>query len=99
MRRSVVIQHFPRQAARFASHAFVHLLAILQSEQGLPVAKSNQNDARDAEAICEAASRPNMRFVPVKFGGHVSRPAGASGARARVEKSYPTGQPTAGFPV
>ena len=31
-----------------------------------PFVKSNKNDARDAEAICEAASRPNMRFVPVK---------------------------------
>jgi transposase len=25
-----------------------------------------KNDARDAEAICEAASRPQMRFLPVK---------------------------------
>jgi transposase len=24
------------------------------------------NDARDAEAICEAVTRPSMRFVPVK---------------------------------
>ncbi|MCY4560676.1 MAG: IS110 family transposase [Chloroflexi bacterium] len=28
--------------------------------------KSNKNDFRDAEAICEAVSRPSMRFVPVK---------------------------------
>jgi transposase len=28
--------------------------------------KSPKNDARDAEAICEAMSRPTMRFVPVK---------------------------------
>jgi transposase len=28
--------------------------------------KGNKNDANDAEAICEAVSRPNMRFVPVK---------------------------------
>ena len=28
--------------------------------------KSNKNDAADAEAICEAAQRPNMRFVAVK---------------------------------
>jgi transposase len=28
--------------------------------------KSNKNDANDAEAICEAMSRPNMRFVTVK---------------------------------
>lgn len=28
--------------------------------------KSGKNDANDAAAICEAASRPHMRFVPVK---------------------------------
>jgi transposase len=27
--------------------------------------KTNNNDACDAEAICEAVSRPNMRFVPM----------------------------------
>lgn len=31
-----------------------------------PYVKGNKNDANDAEAICEAAGRPNMRFVPVK---------------------------------
>jgi transposase len=31
-----------------------------------PYVKSNKNDANDAEAICEAMSRRNMRFVPVK---------------------------------
>jgi transposase len=28
--------------------------------------KRNRNDAADAEAICEAVTRPNMRFVPIK---------------------------------
>jgi transposase len=28
--------------------------------------KRNKNDAADAEAICEAVTRPTMRFVPVK---------------------------------
>jgi len=28
--------------------------------------KRNKNDARDAEACCEAVGRPTMRFVPVK---------------------------------
>src|SRR5579875_904980 len=28
--------------------------------------RRQKNDAADAEAICEAVSRPNMRFVPVK---------------------------------
>ena len=31
-----------------------------------PYVKSNKNDRVDAEAICEAAGRPSMRFVPVK---------------------------------
>jgi transposase len=31
-----------------------------------PYVKSNKNDANDAEAICEAMSRPNMRFVQPK---------------------------------
>jgi transposase len=31
-----------------------------------PYVKSNKNDANDAEAICEAMSRPNMRYVSVK---------------------------------
>src|SRR5450759_1168526 len=28
--------------------------------------KTNKNDKADAEAICEAVSRPNMRYVSVK---------------------------------
>ena len=31
-----------------------------------PFVKSNKNDAIDAEAICEAIQRPNMRFVAIK---------------------------------
>jgi transposase len=31
-----------------------------------PYVKSNKNDANDAEAICEAMNRPQMRFVTVK---------------------------------
>ena len=31
-----------------------------------PFVKRNKNDAVDAEAICEAAQRPNMRFVAIK---------------------------------
>ena len=31
-----------------------------------PYVKRGKNDAADAEALCEAASRPTMRFVPVK---------------------------------
>jgi transposase len=31
-----------------------------------PYVKTNKNDRNDAEAICEAVTRPNMRFVPIK---------------------------------
>ena len=31
-----------------------------------PYVKGNKHDAADAEAICEAVSRPSMRFVPIK---------------------------------
>ena len=31
-----------------------------------PYVKRNKNDAADAEAICEAVTRPNMRFVLIK---------------------------------
>ena len=31
-----------------------------------PYVKSGKNDANDAEAICEAVARPNMRFVAIK---------------------------------
>jgi transposase len=31
-----------------------------------PYVKTNKNDMADAEAICEAVGRPNMRFVAIK---------------------------------
>jgi len=31
-----------------------------------PYVKRQKNDATDAEAICEAVTRPNMRFAPTK---------------------------------
>ena len=31
-----------------------------------PFVKTNKNDAADAEAICEAVTRPTMRFAPAK---------------------------------
>ena len=31
-----------------------------------PYVKSNKNDSADAEAICEAVTRPNMRFASIK---------------------------------
>ena len=43
-----------------------HTVRMISPQFVKPYVKSNKNDAVDAEAICEAVQRPNMRFVPVK---------------------------------
>lgn len=43
-----------------------HEVRLMSPEYVSPYVKAHKNDDRDAEAIAEAASRPTMRFVPVK---------------------------------
>src|SRR5215510_3515925 len=43
-----------------------HEVKLLPPQYVKPYVRRNKNDAADAEAICEAMSRPRMRFVPVK---------------------------------
>ncbi len=43
-----------------------HTVKLIAPQFVKPYVKGNKNDANDAEAICEAVGRPNMRFVPVK---------------------------------
>jgi transposase len=43
-----------------------HTVKLLSPQFGKPDVKGNKNDSRDAEAICEAVSRPPLRFVPLK---------------------------------
>ena len=45
---------------------FGHRVALMAPKFVAPYRKSGKNDGNDAEAICEAVTRPNMRFVPVK---------------------------------
>lgn len=45
---------------------FGHRVGIMMARFVAPYRKSSKNDGNDAEAICEAVARPNMRFVPVK---------------------------------
>jgi len=45
---------------------FGHRVKMIAPQFVKPYVKSNKNDAVDAEAICEAVQRPNMRFVPSK---------------------------------
>ncbi|MGH8336991.1 MAG: IS110 family transposase, partial [Gammaproteobacteria bacterium] len=43
-----------------------HTVKLMAPQFVKPYVKTNKNDAADAEAICEAVTRPNMRFVPIK---------------------------------
>src|SRR5690606_36176497 len=43
-----------------------HEIRLIPPAYVKPFIKRQKNDAADAEAICEAAQRPNLRFVPVK---------------------------------
>lgn len=43
-----------------------HTVKLIAPQFVKPYVKSNKNDANDAAAICEAVSRPSMRFVPIK---------------------------------
>lgn len=45
---------------------FGHTVRLMAPQFVRPYRKNPKNDGNDAEAICEAVSRPNMRFVPVK---------------------------------
>jgi transposase len=80
IRRSEVAKFFAKLAptrigieACGASHHWARLLRGLGHEVLLmppqyvkPYVQRGKNDTIDAEAICEAMSRPKMRFVPVK---------------------------------
>lgn len=51
-------------ARRFAE--FGHQVKMMSPQFVKPYRKSDKNDRNDAEAICEAVTRPSMRFVAVK---------------------------------
>jgi transposase len=53
--------HMARQLMGFG-----HEVKLISPQFVRPFVKSNKNDFVDAEAICEAASRPSMRFVTPK---------------------------------
>jgi transposase len=80
LRRAEVVAFFRAQepclvgmeACATAHHWARELIALGHEVKLMPPAyvkayvKRNKNDAADAAAICEAVTRPSMRFVPVK---------------------------------
>ena len=46
--------------------SFGHSVKLISPQLAKPYVKRSKNDAADADALCEAMSRPTMRFVPVK---------------------------------
>lgn len=54
-------QHWAREISKFG-----HTVKLMNPKFIVPYRKGSKNDANDAEAICEAVGRPNMRFVSVK---------------------------------
>jgi transposase len=53
--------HWARELERLG-----HRVGVMAARFVAPYRKSEKNDGNDAEAICEAVSRPSMRFVAVK---------------------------------
>jgi transposase len=80
LRRSELLAFFAKlspsligiEACATAHHWARELMALGHQVRLVPPSyvkayvKRGKNDAADAEAICEAVTRPNMRFVPVK---------------------------------
>ena len=56
--------HWARELAKLG-----HTVRLMPPQYVRPYVKTNKHDAADAEAICEAVTRPGMRFVPVKEEG------------------------------
>lgn len=80
LRRSQVEPFFAKQAPALVGieacgsahywgrrlRALGHEVRLIPAAYVKPFVRRNKNDARDAEAICEAVRRPNLRFVAVK---------------------------------
>lgn len=80
LRRSKVLEFFGQQAtcvvameACAGAHYWAreisrlgHTVRLIPPSYVKPFVKRQKNDAADAEAICEAAQRPTMRFVAIK---------------------------------
>jgi transposase len=62
---------------------FGHTVKLMAPQHVKPYVQGQKNDRNDAAAICEAVSRPGMRFVPVKS---VAQQDGQALLRIRAER-------------
>jgi Transposase len=70
-----------------------HQVRLINPRFVNPFVKGSKNDAADAEAIFEAATRPTMRLVPVKSTGQQDLQSLHRDARATDRPSYCANQP------
>ena len=71
--------HWAREFAKFG-----HTVRLMAPKFVIPYrlsGKRGKNDSADAAAICEAVTRPNMRFVPVKSAEQQGQLLGTAPAR------------------
>ena len=68
--------------------ALGHEVRLMPPQYVKPYVKRSKNDASDAEAICEAVSRPTMRFVGVKS-DRVAGTGGRAGAASHAIDPHP----------
>jgi transposase len=61
MEACATAHHWARQIAELG-----HQVRLMPPSYVKAYVKRNKNDRADAAAICEAVTRPSMRFVPVK---------------------------------
>ena len=69
-----------------------HEVRLMPPQYVKAYVKRGKNDAADAAAICEAVTRPSMRFVPVKTEEQQSALMHAPGARAAGPAANPADQ-------
>lgn len=71
--------------------SFGHTVQLIAPQYICPLVTGNKNDFLDAQAICEAASRPTMRYVAVKSAGQQAISAVHRLREVRIAERVQTG--------